>query len=70
MLGLKDLKGGVRLDYFRKKKASMNEVNSGAKIAVTYSGTRFAIGFMPCSSLDSVIKTNEKALLSISSREL
>ena len=32
------------------------------KFAVTYSGTRFAGGFMPCSSLDSVIKTNEKAL--------
>lgn len=32
------------------------------KFAVKYSGTRFAVGFMPCSSLDSVIKTNEKAL--------
>lgn len=32
-LGLKDLKGGVRLDYFRKKKASMNEQGaSGAKV--------------------------------------
>lgn len=30
--------------------------------AITYSGTRFAVGFMPCSSLDSVIKTNEEAL--------
>lgn len=32
------------------------------KFAVKYSGTRFAVGFMPRSSLDSVIKTNEKAL--------
>lgn len=32
------------------------------KFAIKYSGTRFAVGFMPCSSLDSVIKTNEKAL--------
>ena len=30
--------------------------------AITYSGTRFAVGFMLCSSLDSVIKSNEEAL--------